>query len=345
MKSTTFNVPELRRTLKHSPHNECGSAWTSACPLCANGGCNAARHGGTRSLVYCGVAALLILLTAPPTGASENGAEHYPTGTNTVEPALMPSPGASLWLNYITYYTADRFNNSNGDSAVPGYLVSAVAEAARLLHTWVSIDGVAWTSGIVIVANDAHLQVPHRSGSGSGLGDLVIQPVLLTAAFGDLHVLAGFDASLPTGNYSKENLVNPGLNYTTVGPQIALTWLPMRQLEFSLFSTVGFNSKNSQTHYASGNYVDVDYAIGYRPLPSLHALELSVVGYWFDQFTNDELNGSQFLDGHRSRVVAVGPQVRYQFAKGGCALKWLHETSAENRPQGERIQFQFAVPF
>jgi hypothetical protein len=83
-----------------------------------------------------------------------------------------------------------------------------------LLHTWMSIDGVAWTSGIVIIANDANLCVPHRTGSGGGLGDLVIQPVLLSAAFGDLHVLGGLDVSLPTANYSKTKLVNPGLNYT-----------------------------------------------------------------------------------------------------------------------------------
>jgi hypothetical protein len=77
----------------------------------------------------------------------------------------------------------------------------------------------------------------------------------------------------------------------------------------------------------------------------VHALQFSVVGYWVDQFTDDELNGRQFLDGHRSQVFAVGPQVRYTFAKGGIAFKWLHETSADNRPDGERLQLQFAVPF
>lgn len=290
--------------------------------------------------------ALLLLLTGPHSAtAAENGAAHYPTGTNTVEPAMVPPVDGSLWLNYLTFYTADRFNNSNRASAIPNYLVNAVAEAARLLHTWTSIDGVAWTSGIVIIANDANLRVPHRTGSGGGLGDLVIQPVLLSAAFGDLHVLGGFDVSLPTANYTKTKLVNPGLNYTTIAPQVSLTWLPAREFELSLFSIAGFNSKNPQTQYASGNYIDVDYAAGYRPIPTLHALELSVVGYWFEQLTNDEQNGSPYLDGHRSKVFAVGPQVRYQFAKGGVALKWLHETSAENRPQGERFQLQFAVPF
>lgn len=200
-----------------------------------------------------GITALLILSAAPLAGASENGAAHYPTGTNTVEPALMPPPGDSLWLNYLTYYTADRFNNSNGASSVPGYLVNAEAEAARLLHTWASIDGVAWTSGLVLIANDATLTVPHRSGSGGGLGDLVIQPVLLTAALGNLHILGGFDVSVPSGNYDKAKLVNPGLNYTTVAPQLALTWLPTRELEFSLSQSRGSTPRTSKpsTHPAT----------------------------------------------------------------------------------------------
>jgi hypothetical protein len=291
------------------------------------------------------MAALVVSMAGPFAGASENGAAHYPTGTNTVEPALMPAPGDSLWLNYLTYYTADRFNNSSGVSSVPGYHVDAEAEAARLLHTWTSLDGVAWTSGLIVIASNANLDVPHRAGSGGGLGDLVIQPVLLTGAFGNLHMLGGFDVSLPTGNYSKNKLVNPGLNYTTFAPQLALTWLPTREFEFSLFSVAGFNSKNHETQYISGDYLDIDYAIGYRPVPALHALQLSVVGYWFDQFTDDSLNGRQFLDGHRSKAFAVGPQIRYQFVKGGIAFKWLHETSAENRPEGNRFQLQFAVPF
>jgi hypothetical protein len=338
------SVPNLRRTFTCSRHRR-GSTRATALLSPANGRRQRPGHIEMRSFLLFGITALLISLAWPPAGASENGAAHYPTGTNTIVPALMPPPGASLWLNYITYYTADRFNNSNGDSAVPGYRVSAVAEAARFLHTWTAFDEVAWTSGIVVIANRADVHVPNRTGNGGGFGDLVIQPVLLTAAFGDLHVYGGFDVSLPTGSYSKDKLVNPGLNYTTVAPQFALTWLPTKELEFSLFSTAGFNSKNPDTHYASGDYFDIDYAIGYRPVPSLPVLQFSVVGYYFEQFNDDKLNGSRFLDGHRGKAFAVGPQVRYQFAKGGIAFKWQHETSVKNRPQGDRVQLQFAVPF
>jgi hypothetical protein len=288
---------------------------------------------------------LLISLAGPLAGASENGAAHYPVGTNTIVPALMPAVGDSLWLNYVTFYTADRSNNSNGESAIPDYSVSTIAEAARFLHTWTAIDGIAWTSGIIFITSETTLTVPHKSGSAGGFGDLVVQPVLLTTTFANLHILAGVDVSLPTGDYNKNNLVNTGFNYVTVAPQVSLTWLPTKELEFSLFSVAGLNSTNPATHYTSGDYFDIDYAIGYRAVPSLPALQFSVGGYYFDQFTDDKVNGSQYLDGHRSRAFAVGPQVRYSLPKGGIALKWLHETFAENRPQGDRIQLQFSVPF
>jgi hypothetical protein len=292
-----------------------------------------------------GITALVMFLAESPAGATEYSLTHYPLGTNTIVPALMPSPGASVWLNYITYYSADRFNNSQGDSAVPSYRVNAVAESARLLHTWTAIDGVSWTTGVVLIAIDADQRVPNRRESGGGFGDLVIQPLILTAAFGDLHVLGGFDVSLPTGRFSKDRLVNPGLNYYTFAPQLALTWLPTKKLELSLFSTVGFNPENRATHYKSGDYVDIDYGAGYRPIPSRPAFQISVVGYLFEQFTDDKLNGSRFLDGHRGQVFAVGPQVRYQLRRGGITLKWQHETAAKYRPFGERFQMQFAVPF
>lgn len=292
-----------------------------------------------------GAAALLIVLAGSPAGATEFSLTHYPPGTNTIVPAMVPPPGSSVLLNYITFYSADRFNNSQGDSAVPNYKVTAVVESARLLRTWTSTNRVSWTSGLVLIAMDVDQRVPNRRETGGGFGDLVIQPLLLTAAFGDLHVLAGFDVSLPTGRFSKGQLVNPGLNYYTVAPQFALTWLPTKKVELSLYSNVGFNSENRDTEFKSGNYVDVDYAAGYRPIPSLPALQVSVVGYLFEQFTDDRVNGSRFRDGNRGRAFAVGPQVRYQLRRGGITLKWQREMAVENRPVGNRFQLQFAIPF
>lgn len=299
-----------------------------------------------RVLLSLAIAPLVMLLGSAQAGATEFNLSHYPPGTNTIVPALMPPKGSSVLLNYITYYTADRLNNAEGNSALPVYEVTAVVEAARLLHTWKTEGRVAWTSGMVITVIDAEQRIPNRSETGGGFGDLVLQPLLLTTAFGELNVLAGIDVSLPTGRFSTDRLVNPGLNYVTVSPQFALTWLPTKQVELSLYSNVGFNAENTTTNYQSGHYFDVDYAAGYRPVRSLPALQVSVVGYLFEQFTDDTVNGRRFRDGNRGRVFAIGPQIRYQIGRrGGIVLKWQNEMDVENRPVGNRFQLQFAVPF
>src|SRR5262249_6922858 len=231
-----------------------------------------------------GAVVLLLFLAGSPARALERDTAHYPSGTSTVVPALMPPPGESLYLNYIAYYTTDRVNDGKGHAVVlPGFRFSAVAEAARVLHTWTASDGVSWTSGLAIVAIYKYLRVPNGTGSGAGFGDLLIQPLLLSAAFGDLHVLGGFDVVLPTGAFNKNDLVNPGLGFVTYSPQAGVTWLPTKEFELSLFSVLGFNTKNPSTHYTSGSYVAIDYSIGYRPIPSLPALQTSVVGSLFRQ--------------------------------------------------------------
>lgn len=291
------------------------------------------------------VAALLIVLAVSPAGATEDGRTHYPLGTSTVVSALMPPPGAPVVLNYTSYYTAARLNDGKGDPAVSGFRVNVVADAVRPLHTWTAFEGVSWSSGIVLTALHADVHVAGAHGSGGGLADLVIQPLFLSAAFGDARLMFGFDVSLPTGNFDKTKLVNPGLNYVTYAPQAALTWFPTKEFELSLFAIAGFNSRNPATRYTSGTYVDLDYAVGYRPIPSLRGFQASVVGYMFQQLTDDTLNGRRFLDGHRGRVFAIGPQVNYNFARGGIVLKWEHEMTVKNRAVGDHVQLQFGLRF
>jgi hypothetical protein len=55
----------------------------------------------------CGIGAI----SSEPLGARELSAAMQ----RLSGPALMPPPRELLWLNYFAYYTADRFNNSNGD--------------------------------------------------------------------------------------------------------------------------------------------------------------------------------------------------------------------------------------
>src|SRR3546814_20670539 len=65
--------------------------------------------------------------------ATENGGGVYPNGAESIGVAQLPPPGTYL-LGYSNYYTADRLNDANGDSAVPDFSVDASATIARLGH-------------------------------------------------------------------------------------------------------------------------------------------------------------------------------------------------------------------
>src|SRR3546814_13167022 len=62
-----------------------------------------------------------------------NGGGAYPNGAESIGVAQLPPPGTYL-LGYSNYYTADRLNDANGDSAVPDFSVDAFANIARIVH-------------------------------------------------------------------------------------------------------------------------------------------------------------------------------------------------------------------
>jgi hypothetical protein len=102
-----------------------------------------------------------------------------------------------------------------------------------------------------------------------------------------------------------------------------------------------FNTENQDTNYQSGQEFHMDYTLGYHTGP----WSLGVGGYYYQQTTDDELYGYSFLDGFRGRAFAVGPQVKYDYRNMAFTLKYLAETSVENRPQGSTLWFKFLYAF
>ena len=61
-------------------------------------------------------------------------------------------------------------------------------------------------------------------------------------------------------------------------------------------------------------------------------------GYFYQQTTDDTLNGADVPGGNRGRAAAIGPFIRYHPSKDfGIALKWQKEFAVENRASGNRF--------
>lgn len=279
--------------------------------------------------------------------ASENGSINWPLGVNTVLPALLPPPGDTSLYSYTVYYSADEYRGNNGSNAGFDFKLGNFAQALRVVHTWdrETDSGLRVSSGVILSGGRLSLDMVGTSDTDSGLNQLYVTPLYLTwSPTPELHLLTGFSAFIPVGNYDRNDMANLSNNYYSYVQEFGATWMPTRQWEFSVSPTMSFNVKNEDTSYRSGNVFHVDYNIGYW-LRSMPNLQLGLAGYVTQQLSDDELYGQDVPGGNRLRKVAIGPQLFYAFNQSsGIVFKWLHETSVKNGPKGHALWMQFALP-
>lgn len=282
---------------------------------------------------------IVAAVAATPAMASERQTSNYPHGAENWGTGALPPPGTYL-LNYANYITYDRLNDRNGDKAVPDFKVDAYANVVRIVHvTPRKLLGASYAFQVIVPLVDLNVRVGGAHGHDTSIGDVVIDPLILGWRRGDLHITSGIDIFLPTGNYKSTRLANVGRNYISFEPVLALSYLPKSGWDASVKIMYDINTRNRETGYLSGQELHFDYNVG----KSLrNGLGLGVAGYFLRQTTDDRLNGSTAPnDGDRGRAFAIGPTVKYQLGKALLIGVWQHETSAENRPQGEKIWFRF----
>lgn len=289
-------------------------------------------------------AAALVCSIVSGAQATENGGGAYPNGAEDFMAGALPPPGTYL-LNYFSWYSSDTNNDNNGNKLnIPGFKLNAVADVIRVLHvTDNKILGADWGMQIFVPFAHVSAKVPPAGidESRGGLGDIIVDPFILGWHFNkNLHAVAGLDIYIPTGNYNKNNLANPGRNYWTFEPVAGATYLTDSGSEVSAKLMYDFNTENRDTHYRSGDEFHMDYTVGHTFGP----LSVGAGGYWYQQVTDDEQNGQKIRDSKGS-AVAVGPQLKYAYKNMSFTLKYLMEVETANRPEGNNLWFKAMYAF
>lgn len=280
--------------------------------------------------------------------ATEGGQNAAPVGVNTVLPGILPAPGHSVYLDYFQFYNADTNANGTGKNSVPDFSAKTIINASRFLYTWKpGFDGFHITSGFILpIVLQASVSTETRKGRNGGLADITLQPLAVSYVALQRHLFtwAGVDIFVPTGQYSKTNMVNIGRNYFTFSPDFNLTYLASSRLQLSFHAQIEFHTTNQVTDYHSGDLGFASSAVDYVMFPNIPRLHFGLQGYALKQFTDDTQYGEVFKNGYRGQAFAVGPQIRWDWSHGGIALKWQHEFLVRNRTKGDRIWVQFALP-
>ncbi len=292
-------------------------------------------------MVFC---ILLVLGTGNSAlvSATEGGGGAYPNGAEDFMAGAVPPPG-TYFINYLTHYTANRLNDGNGDKLVPDFRVNATANVFRFIHvTKHQILGGYWGMHVFVPLVHLDVKMMGAKDNKTGLGDIIIDPFILSWHSKNWHFATGVDIYLPTGAHDRNDLANIGRNYWTFEPILAATYTADCGFDASVKLMYDFNTKNTDTSYLSGQEFHLDYTLGYKT----GGWSLGVGGYYYKQITNDEVNGEKVgTDGFKGQAFALGPQVKYDYKNMSFAFKYQHEVAVKNRPEGDKFWLKFVYAF
>jgi hypothetical protein len=184
----------------------------------------------------------------------------------------------------------------------------------------------------------------NRTQDLTSLGD-VIPEVSLKWNFGTSNLMVYGMGDVPIGDYDPARLANLGIGHGAIDFGGGYTYFdPKAGNEFSVVSGLTYNFKNPDTGYRNGMDFHIDWAASHF---FKQQYQLGVVGYYFQQVSDDS-GAPAVLDGFRSRVAGIGPQIGYIFPMGDglqgyLNLKGFKEFAAQNRPEGWNAWLTFAI--
>ncbi|MCM8814716.1 MAG: transporter [Candidatus Omnitrophica bacterium] len=273
--------------------------------------------------------------------ATEGGGGAYPNGAEDFMAGAVPPPGF-YYINYMVGYFSDTFRDSRGKSSVPGFKLTVIGNVSRLIYvTDKKILGGNWAMHMLVPLVNVDVKTPAGDDSKFGLGDIFIDPCIVSWHSKNLHSAAGVEIIIPTGAYDKKDIANVGRNYWTIEPVFAFTYLSDSGWEISGKFMYDINFENDATDYKSGQEFHCDYTIGKRINSRWTA---GIGGYWYIQTTDDKQNGIKVGDGNKGNVFAIGPQIKYDSGKLSFILKYQKEISVENKPEGSKVWLKIVAP-
>jgi hypothetical protein len=288
-----------------------------------------------------GLAFLLGITLSATNLHAKQGGDQYPHGTEGFMAGAVPPPGDYL-IVYGVDYRGSLTDNDGKEVIAGGDEIELTLDAIsfRYIHvTNTKLFGGDFGFHVIAPFLTADLEIAGTTHSMSGLGDMVLDP-FVAWHYPNLHVVAGIDFFLPTGDFDKDEAINPGAGYWSIEPLVALTYLSDDGYEASAKLMYNIKSENDYTDYESGDEFHMDYTL------AKHSgnWKYGIGGYYVQQIQDDEQNGETVEDNKR-RSFAIGPQVKYDHKNMSFIAKYQVETGNRNTFEGNRLNLKLIYAF
>ena len=271
--------------------------------------------------------------------ATENGNQASVNGPEDTLAGALPPPGLHL-LTYTSYFKSDRFNDSDGDSSVPGFEVKGNIETVRLVFVSKKKlfgGNLGWQA--ILPFGTISVKNPAGSDTKTGMGDLSVS-VFDSWHFKNWHFVVGPLVTLPIGDYDKDDLANIGSNYYTFEPVFAFTYISDSGYEVSSKFMYDINTENKDTDYKSGDEFHFDWFAGKH----FKKFTAGLNGYVYKQVTDDELDGDDVED-FKGQAFGIGPDIQFNYYRLGFHFKMHKEFAVENKAVTDKFWVRINYSF
>ena len=293
--------------------------------------------------------------------ASEGGSSGYLQGTYGEFASGMLGPQGFYMRNDLFYYDAEVGIRPLGGAINIGAEQQVTGDLLKFAYVSdLTFLGGKYNAALAIpvifngsASGSLSTPVPgfgtYRSGDVSGVGDIYLTPAALGWDWGNHHLNANLSFVIPTGSYDASKLLNTGRNYWSFDPTVYYTWLqPQRGHEVTVSLGYMINEENSDTNYTTGDELHIDWTLAQHFSESF---ALGLVGYFYEQVTNDEGQLPAGFDAKDFKGSGAGVGISALYARPllgkdmNFIAKWVTDTNSKNRMEGDIFMLSFAFKF
>ena len=292
-----------------------------------------------RNLVLGMTMAVWIGVLAPMAGAGGGG---YTPGTEGALGPTLPPPGLH-YKQYNILINANDVVDADGDDMDIDFDLNVFAQAHRFAYfTKKKLFGADYGMSLVIpiVAADVEVGAFDSDDSDIGIGDIFVEPFVLSWHLKRWDLAFGLGWQFPTGDWNNTNepangsvgsggysnaLMTTGATYYL---DQAKTWSVS-----ALTRTVLYFGEQDETDYQPGDEFVVDWGIAKEiPVSKSLLVRPAAVGYTYWQINDDKNRYDGGADDDRAHRYAIGAEVNLFWLPRLTQfnLRYLHDVDVED---------------
>ncbi len=288
---------------------------------------------------HVGILCVVLLLAGLFSGSAfaQNETGHYVSGVEGIKAATLPPPGF-YYRMYHVYYAADELLDDDGDDLNIGFDAEVYAFVNRFI--WISkyeLLGGSFGADIIIPAMYTDLEIK-AVGVGDdqfGLGDVCIEPLLLSWHGPKYDAAFALGLYVPIGEYDKDDPASPGKDMWTVMATAGGTYYfdKDKTISASVLARYETHSEKDETDVTPGDDFHFEWGVGKT---FAKTWDVGLAGYCHWQVTDDSGSDVFWDDNIHDRTFAIGPEIGGFFPqyKLGFTLRHEREFAVKDRSEG-----------